>query len=244
MIDSNRWVLAVILLAACLLVGEIAGRLARASMARADRTPEIREMARPVQRFLFWVSFAAGLVLAVASTSAAAFDDVPDRVLRVLPNLVLAGLICICGYAVSIVVSAAVTRTTTRTAGTRNRRVERWSRVAVGVGTAVLALSQLGVDTTLLSIALGILAGAPALAVALLTAFGGRRVATEIAAGRALRSHLKVGYGLRCGDVDGRIVAIHPVSVEVETADGALVHLPFHRLLDEPFSTSPARARA
>lgn len=243
MIESTRWVLAVILLASCLLVGEIAGRIVRATMSRSDRTPEIREMAHPVQRFMFWVSFAAGLVLAVGSTSRDAFEEVPERLLRLLPDLVLAGLLCIVGYAVSIVVSAAVTRTTTRTAGTRNRRVERWSRLAVGAATAVLALSQLGVDTTLLSIALGILVGAPTLAVAMLTAFGGRQVASEIAAGRALRSHLKVGYGLRCGDLDGRIAAIHPVSVELELPDGARVHVPFHRLLDEPFSTSPARAR-
>lgn len=244
MTESTRWVLAVILLASCLLLGEIAGRILRVSMGRADRAPEIREMAHPVQRFLFWVSFAAGLVLAVASTSRDAFEEVPDRLLRLLPDLVLAGLICIVGYAVSIVVSAAVTRTTTRTAGTRNRRLERWSRVAVGTASAVLALSQLGVDTTLLSIALGVLVGAPSLAIALLTAFGGRQVATEIAAGRALRSHLKVGYGLRVWDLDGRISAIHPVSVELELSDGARVHVPFHRLLDDSFSTSPERARA
>ena len=113
------------------------------------------------------------------------------------------------------------------------------------IGTSVaLALSQLGVDTTLLGLALGVVVGAPAVAIALLTAFGGRQVASDIAAGRALRSHLKIGFRLSAGDIDGVIVAVHQVSVEVETAAGARVHLPLHCLLEAPYSVAPARTRA
>lgn len=244
MIDGNRWIVAVIALAASLLLGEIAGRLARASMSRADRTAEIREMARPVSTFLLWASIALGVLVAVASTSRHAFEEIPDRMLVRLPDLLIAGVVMVAGYALAIGLGAAVAQSAVRASGRRHRRLERAVRWTVlGASTAV-ALSQLGVDTTLLSLALAVLVGAPALAIALLTAFGGREVATDLAAGRALRSHLKVGFHLSSGDVAGTIVAVHPVSVEIEADDGSRVHVPLHCVLEAPFAVTPARSRA
>jgi hypothetical protein len=244
MIDGNRWILAVIALASSLLLGEIAGRLVRGSMSREDRSNEIREMARPVSSFLFWACTALGVFVAVASTSRHAFEEIPDRMLARLPDLLLAGLILIAGYAVAIGVGAAAAQSSIRASGKRHRGLERALRYAVLGTTVALALSQLGVDTTVLSLALAIIVGAPAVAITLLTAFGGRHVAREIAAGRALRSHLKVGFHLACGDVDGTIVAVHQVSVEVETIDGRRIQMPMHCLMDSPYSVSPARSRA
>lgn len=243
MIEGNRWILAVIALAGSLLVGEIAGRLVRGSMSRPGRSNEIREMARPVSSFLFWACTALGVFVAVASTSRHAFEEIPDRMLARLPDFLFAGLILIAGYAVSIGLGAAAAQSAIRVSGRRHRSLERALRYAVLGATAALALSQLGVDTTVLSLALAIIVGAPAVAVTLLTALGGRQVATDIAAGRALRSHLKVGFHLRCGGNEGVIVAIHQVSVELETSDGSRVHVPLHCLLESSYSVSPARAR-
>lgn len=244
MIDGNRWIVAVVALAASLLLGEIAGRIIRASMSRSDRSSEIREMARPVSSFLFWASTALGVFVAVASTSRHAFEQIPDRMLARLPDLLLAGLVLIAGYAVSIGLSAAVAQSAIRASGRRHRRLERAVRFTVLGASAALALSQLGVDTTVLSLAMAVVVGAPALAIALLTAFGGRQVASDIAAGKALRSHLKVGFHLATGDIEGVIVAVHPVAVEVESVDGRRVHVPLHCLLEAPYAVSPARSRA
>lgn len=244
MIEGNRWIVAIVALAASLLLGEIAGRIIRASMSRSDRSSEIREMARPVSSFLFWASTALGVFVAVASTSRHAFEQIPDRMLTRLPDLLLAGLVLIAGYAVSIGLSAAVAQSAIRASGRRHRRLERAVRFTVLGASAALALSQLGVDTTVLSLAMAVVVGAPALAIALLTAFGGRQVASDIAAGKALRSHLKVGFHLATGDVEGVIMAVHPVAVEVESIDGRRVHVPLHCLLEAPYTVSPARSRA
>jgi len=242
-IEGNRWILAAVALAAGLLLGEIAGRIARGTMSRADRSNEVREMARPVGSFLFWGSTAVGILIAVASASRRSLQELPDRATELLPDLLLAGLILIAGYAVAIGVSAGVAQSALRASGVRHRNLERTLRYSILGTSGVLALSQLGVDTTVLTLALGVVVGAPSLALGLLTAFGGRQVATEIAAGRALRGHLREGYHLRCGDTEGLIVAIHPISVEVESVDGQRIHLPLHCLLDQPYSVSPARSR-
>ena len=87
-----------------------------------------------------------------------------------------------------------------------------------------------------------IVIGGPCLAVVLLTALGGRQVRHDLAAGHRARSHVKAGFHLTCGDIEGLIVAVHPVSVEVETTDGRRGHLPFHLLIESPYSVAPARA--
>jgi len=243
MIDGNRWIVAVVALAASLLFGEIAGRIVRASMGRDGRSDEIREMARPVSTVIIWASAAAGVFVAGAATSQHRFEEIPDRMFNRLPDLLIAGVLLLAGYAASIALGAAVTQASVRASGRRHLRLERAVRWSVLGASAAVAASQMGVDTTVLSLVFGVLIGAPALTVALLTALGGRGVAADIAAGRAVRSHLKEGFRLHCGDVDGVIVAVHPVSVEVEDADGVRVHLPLHRLLEDPYAVSPARTR-
>lgn len=248
LIAGTRWIVAVIALAGSLLIGEIAGRIIRASLGRADRSPEVREIARPVGNVVFWVSTALGVLVAVASTSRHAFDQIPDRMANRLPDLILAGVVLVIGYAIAVALGAVVVQASVRASGHRHQRMERAVRWTVcGVTTAVAA-SQLGVDTTVLSIVFVVLVGAPAFTIALLTAWGGRGVASEIAAGRALRSHLKVGFHLSCGgpsgdEVSGVIVGIHTVSVEIEAADGRHTQVPFHVLMDGPFAVSPTRQR-
>lgn len=246
MIESNRWtvwILAVVALAATILLGEIVARIVKASMSREGRSDVVREMARPVATFLFGSSVALGLLLAVASTSRHAFDAIPERASDALPDLLLAGLMLLAGYALAIGAAAALAQASVRASGVRHRSLERAARVTVLGTTVVLALSQIGVDTTLLGLALAMVVGGPTLAVVLLTALGGREVARDIAAGRAVRGHVKPGVRLTCDDVDGVVIAVHPVSVEVETDDGRTVHLPAHRLLETTYSVTPARVR-
>lgn len=240
----DHWILGVVALGSGLLLGEIAGRIVRSTMSREDRSAEVREMARAVGSFVFWACTGIGVFVLVASASRETLEEVPRRVAAYVPNLLVASLIVLAGWAVSIGVSALVGQSALRASGVRHRGLERMLRLSL-LGTSVaLALSQLGVDTTILSLALGVVAGGPILALALLTGFGGRQVAAQLAAGRALRDQLRVGRWLEAGEVRGRIVAVHPVTTELETDDGQRVHLPHDQLLRSSFSTSPVRSAA
>ncbi len=240
----NPWIFALVLLGAGLLLGEIAGRVARASMSRPRRSPEVREMARPVGTFLFWAGTAVGLLMAVASASPETLERIPDETLHLLPDLLVALLFLIAGYAVSVGLAAAVGQSALRASGVRQRGLERLMRVAIMAAAIVLALGQLGVDTTILVILLAAFLGGPTLAIALLTGLGGRQVASNLAAGRALRGQLQVDRWLSCegpdGQLGGIIVAVHPATVELLTADAGTVHVPLSRLLDQPFQVQGA----
>lgn len=244
---STHWIFAAIALGSGLLLGEIAGRILRGTMLRADRSPEVKEMARPVGTAVFWSGTALGLLLAVGSSSPRTFNRIPDRISVYLPNLLVAGLLLIGGYALAIAVSAAVGQSAMRGTGVRHRGLERMLRLAIMTAGAVLALSQLGVNTQVLVIVLGALLGAPALAIALLTGLGGRDVAANLAAGRALRGQLQVDKYLVRQSPDGSsirgvIVAIHPVTVELLTDELATVHVPLQRLLEGTFEVHPHRS--
>jgi small-conductance mechanosensitive channel len=243
MIEQHNWAFAAVTLGSGLLLGELAGRMLRNWMGRPARASSVREMAASAGTFVFWSGAAVGTLVAAGLTSNEALDQISTRASRLIPDALLATLILIIGYAVALGFSTAVGQSVARASGVRQRGLERAIRWTV-FGTAMaFALGQLGVDTTMLMIALAALAGAPALAAAALTALGARDVAANIAAGRALRSQLAVGDHLRCCDTEGTIVAIHPVTVEVETLLGETVQIPLRRLMNDVFATTPAPSR-
>lgn len=245
----DHWIFGVVALGSGLLLGELAGRLSRAAMSKEHRSPEVREMARPVGTALFWAGTAAGMLVAVAAATPDTFERLPEASLDVVPRLLAAALFVIAGYALSIGVTALVGQSVLRATGVRHRGLERALRLTVMAAAIVLALGQLGVDTMVLVIVLAALMGAPSLALALLTGFGGREVAANLAAGRALRGQLDVDRYLvvtspTAPPIRGVIVAVHAVTVEVLTDDMATVHIPLRELLDRPFEVHPHRAWA
>jgi len=246
---QTTWILALIALGSGLLIGEIGGRIARASMSKETRSAEMREMARPVGTALFWAGTAVGLLVAVTVASPSSIRNLPDSSFAQIPKLGIAALFIIAGYAIGIAVAAAVGQSALRATGVRHRGLERLLKLTIVAAAGVLALGQLGVNTMVLVIVLAALMGAPALSIALLTGFGGREVASNLAAGRALRGQLKLDRYLVVGagtatPLRGVIVAVHAVTVELLTDDMATVHVPLSRLLDQPFETHPHRAWA
>src|SRR5690606_22301256 len=90
---------------------------------------------------------------------------------------------------------------------------------------AVLALRQLGIDTTILNILIGAVLFGLAAGFALLVGLGGRELSRELAFGRYLARILAPGDEIVVGDVKGIVLQLHPASVELQTADGGTVHL-------------------
>jgi len=236
--ELAQWIWAAIALGSGLLFGEIAGRIVRASLSRTERRPALRESSGAIGSFVFWASTAVGLVVAIALLDTEVLHDLEDQLVDDLPRFLLAFLIVIAGYAVSVAVAATVGQSARKATGVRQRALERLLQIVIMVAAVAVALGQIGVDPTMLVILLAALLGAPCLAMALLSALGGREVASQLAAGRALRHQLRPGHRLHTCDVDGRIVALHPTSVELEDEGGRRLHVPNRQLLNEPFTTS------
>lgn len=234
------------LVAACsgLLIGELGGRLVRAARGGPDRTPEVRATARSVGSLVFWAFTAVGLLVAVGLLDVDALDDMGDTISDALPNVLLAFVMVIVGYAIAVAVSTAVGQSARRASGVRQETLERVLRILITVIALLLALHQVGVSDGMVAALVVIVVAVPAVAMALLTSLGGRDVAAQLAAGRAMRAQLREGWTLTCPgpdgtEVTGRIRHLHPTTVEIEESDGGRRHVPHRCLLDQPFSVRP-----
>ncbi len=88
----------------------------------------------------------------------------------------------------------------------------------------VLALTQLGVETAILSVVVGATVCDAAATFALLVGLGGPGMGGEIAAGPSLWRLISIGDDISVDRVAGVVVALHPTSVELLATDGSSVH--------------------
>lgn len=240
---DERWLYAAIAVVGGFVVGALLAGLARRLLGAEGRRPAIRTVAGPTGTFLFWLVAVTGIVTAIGFTSPDTLRPIPSDVLAWLPGALAAGLIVLAGYAGGGAISAAVGSAVQRAIQHRPAALERAVRWAVMAGAIVLALGNLGVETTSLQILIAATAFSVALSFALLAGLGGRSVAANVASGRALRGELAVGDRIGIGDVDGAIVALRPTVAIVDTGDEEVV-VPLSLLLEAPFRRSSPNDRA
>lgn len=228
---TERWILAGVLLAAGFALGAIAGLLVRKRLIRARGGDATSSIAGATGLFVFWVLALSGALAAIAMVRPETLEDLPRQVLDYTPRLLVAGLILLAGYSVALGASRVVAFSLERASGKTIVRTAGLVRWAILGAALILALAQLGVDTTILTLLVGLVGFGIALSAAILIGLGGRPLAREIAAGRYLGRFLSQGLVIEAEGYAGRVVRLHPATVELETASGAMQHVPYSRLL-------------
>ena len=154
--------------------------------------------------------------------------------------MLAAGFILIAARAVAFAVGGMVNGSIEGSGARMRGQIASLGRMLVYSVAIVLALSQLGVETTVLSIIVAGFVFAGALAFALLVGLGGRELGGELAAGRYLHRLVHVGDEIEVGSTAGRIVAMHPASVELALKDGSSLHLANSRLTNGEMKVRPS----
>jgi small-conductance mechanosensitive channel len=223
--------------AALLLAGWLLGRLLRAwvarLVARLDGVIPKRLFERDVGergvdrlaselvgRLVFWIVFlffvaaaAEALQLPVATSGLARFSGY-------LPHVVAAAVILFAGLvggnlARSAVVSAAAT------AGLGyGETLGQATKLMVLLVAGIVAVDQLGVQSTLLIATLSILLGAVIGAVGLAFGLGARTAVANIIAAHHVVQLYRVGQHVRIGDVQGEIVEFRSIGVLIDSPEG------------------------
>lgn len=229
MIDP--WIFAAGAVIVGLLSGVVGAALVRVIIlkGREDR-PEMHDAARATATFLFLFFTALGVVVAIGFTNPDTLEPLPAELLRKSPRILAAGLILIAGRAIAFALGGMVSTVFAGSTARIRAQVATAGRFLVYAVALVLALSQLGVDTTILSIIAAAVGFGCAGAFALLVGMGGRDLGGELAAGRYLHRIVRIGDEIEVDGVRGMIVALHPASVEIVGDDDATVHLPNSRL--------------
>jgi len=130
-------------------------------------------------------------------------------VVQFLPKVLSAAIVLIIANIVTAVLSTAAARSLGHVSQSLRERVPVAIKTIVMGFALVIAAGQLGVNTTIILVAVASVFFTIGLSVALLAGLGGRPVAREIAAGRALR---------RERTAEGEISAIGSTSTQITSA--------------------------
>ncbi|MDZ7679974.1 MAG: hypothetical protein U5K29_15650 [Acidimicrobiales bacterium] len=206
-----------------------AGLLMMALTKGREDDPVYRDSARSMAISCFVFFTAAGVIIAVSIVNRDSFEDVPSDLVAALPDLLVAGLILVVGRAVALAAGSFAAKAVVAASARVRSQAALLVRTVITAAAVVLALAQVGVDTTLLQITGGALLFGLAAAAALLVGLGGRELAGEIAAGRYLSRIVAVGDVVEItwdGEViSGRVVGMHPATLELRDSDGVTHHL-------------------
>jgi hypothetical protein len=208
------------------ILGSILAPIARKVLGSPKQPEAIRNVAGPVGMFVFWTFVAGGIIVAVAQGSPETLKPLPAKVIAYMPKALVAGVLLIVGNVVGQLASLTVGRAMLKATGKKGGVVEKLVRTAIMALFGLMAVGQLGVNTTIVNMLVAALVFGAALAGALLIGLGGREMARHLTAGRYLRAVVAPGAVVEAGDVSGEVVALHPASLEIRIADGTSVHVP------------------
>ncbi len=228
---NNAWVWAIGAVVVGLLSGVVGAALVRRIIlkGREDR-PEIHDASKATSTFIFLFFVALGAVVAIGFADSTSLEPLPAEIVRKSPKILAAGLILIAGRAIAFAFGGMVNSAFAGSTSRVRLQLSASGRFLIYAVSGVLALSQLGVDTTILTIIAAAALFGVAGAFALLVGLGGRALGGELAAGRYLNRLVTVGDVVEIDGVSGTVAALHPASVELEDADGSRVHVPNTKL--------------
>jgi small-conductance mechanosensitive channel len=178
-----------------------------------------RVASKVVGRVVFWVVVVFAAALAGEVLGLAAATAGLTLLMQYLPSVLAAVLIALTGLVLANLARDAVT-TFAGSAGIDGRVPGQLVRYGVLLLAAVVALDQIGVDSTLLILAVGITLAALLGSAALAVGLGARSEAGNIIAVHYLSKTYRVGQRVRIGDVEGRIVELRPNGVVLDTPEG------------------------
>jgi hypothetical protein len=217
-----KWLIAIGVLLGALAIGTFVSSFVRRMVVKPSNSEQLRSLAQPAASLTFSVLSTIGLVIALGFVAPDALADLPKDAVAFIPKALLFVLFIVIGGAVATLVSTAVGSSVLRATGKPQHQLTRLVKSLLTGVFAVLAVSQLGVNTRIVDMIVAGLVFCIAVSVALLTAMGGRVLAGELAAGRYLRRVLQVGDALDTDrNTTGVVQAMHGASVVLSTSEPA-----------------------
>lgn len=228
----NEWIAAAIAVAGGLVIGSLLARIVRGVLTKERRPEALQRSAGAIASLFFSVAVIIGLITALGLVNEEALDQLPEDLVDYVPRALSAAIVVIIANIAATFIVAALERSLGHVSAGIRRRVPPIVRGAILFAGGLIAANQLGIDTTILTLAAAALFFSIALTVALVAYSGSGAVSSEIAASRALRRVLNPGDRIETELATGTIIELHGVKAEIETTDGGRVLVPYSSLLD------------
>jgi small-conductance mechanosensitive channel len=190
--------------------------------------------------FVFWTIFLFFVAGATEALGLPVLSTWLTGVAFFLPRIVAALLIVLAGILLANFARDAV-RAASATAnvvyGEALAQIVRTALVSVAI---LIAVNELGIDVTVLTVTLGVVLGATLGGMALAFGLGARTAVSNIIGSHYLRQIVRVGQTVRLGVVQGEVEAITPTAVVLRNGDGRVI-VPAKEF-NEVISTLPSEA--
>ncbi len=237
---TTDWIVVAGAVAGGVLLGLILSRILHTILGSPKRPEPIRSAAGPLASLGFWGGVIIGLLVALGVISPEALDQLPKDIIAFLPRALAAAILVIAANVLASFATAALGPALARTSAGVQRQTAMVVRSTI-LGLAVLlAIRQLGIDTTVINLGVAAIFFCIAASLTLLIGLGGRDVASQVASTRAVKRLIAKGDAVTLHDLTGEVVAVHPTAVEVRAEDGSAVLVPSARFLDETVAITRA----
>lgn len=206
------------------LVGRLSRLVASRTLKAEMRSAGVESIApKVVGGFVYWVVllfFFAGASEVVGLT---VVSDGLSRLAGYLPQVLAAALVVLCGLVLANLSRRAVVSASTSAGIAHGELIGRSVRLAIMLVAGVVALDQIGIDSSVLNLLVLIAVGAMLGGTALAFGLGARNVVGDLLAVHYLARTYRAGQVIRVGELQGRIVEFTSTGVMLQTDDGQVL---------------------
>ena len=159
-------------------------------------------------------------------------SNVVSLVSAYLPRVLAAAIIVFIGLLLGNFVNTLISRATGVKSLGYAPVVGRASQVLIAIVFLIIAVGQLGIDSTVLVMTLAIVFASTSGAAALAFGLGARTTVGNIIAARYVKRGYRLGDTVRIGDIQGRVTDITETAVVLESSDGRVM-VPAERFVED-----------
>lgn len=189
-------------------------------------------LGRSTAQVVYWLVFVMFLKSASLAMGLLPVADAITSFFAFLPRLIAAFLVMLFGSVMARLAGEAVQRAASDAGVDYAKPLGRGVKGFIVFLVAVMAITQLGIDTQMIRTVVVITMAGAALGLALSFGLGSREVTRNLMAGFYARKLFRVGAELQVGEARGTLTAVTPVRTLL-SREGETVSIPNHVFLQE-----------
>jgi small-conductance mechanosensitive channel len=175
------------------------------------------ESAGSIVYLVVWLLF---LAAATEALGLPAVSTLLSSLAQYLPSVLAAVLILVAGVVLGNIARSTIVATAASTGAAHGTLLGGVTRVVVLLITGVVAVDQIGIDSTFLMVSMAIVMAATVGGLALGFGLGARATVGNLMAMHYVLQNYRIGQRIRVGQVDGRIVQLNGTAVVLNTSQG------------------------
>jgi hypothetical protein len=182
-----------------------------------------RQLSDVIGGFVFWIVFLFFVAGATETLGLPVLSTWLTGLAFFLPRIAAALLVLLAGVLMANFARDAMLAASAAANIAYGEALAQVVRTVLMAVAVLIAVNELGIDVTILTVTLGVVLGATFGGVALAFGLGARTAVSNIIGSHYVRQVVRVGQNVRLGVVQGEVVSITPTAVVLKNGEGRLI---------------------